>query len=137
MNLGVFGPGYGYVGAVSLAWLARDGHGLAGTSGGPLQDMELDCRDRRLNTSATCPKAGFAFGSSCLPKDLRATAYLAKPHDVDLPMRAGIPPSNRAHVNMAITRIMETGKRLVSMLGLAFEAALADLRAQYVGLTWK
>jgi GDP-mannose 6-dehydrogenase len=94
----------------------------------PFQVMDLVCRDTQLNISRAYLKPGFAFGGSCLPKDLRATLYLAKQHDVDLPMHAGILPSNRAHVDHAIAKVMETGKRRVGMIGLAFKTGTDDLR---------
>ena len=92
------------------------------------QVMDLVCRDTQLNISRAYLRPGFAFGGSCLPKDLRATLYLAKQHDVDLPMHAGILPSNRAHIDLAITKVMETGKRRVGMIGLAFKTGTDDLR---------
>jgi GDP-mannose 6-dehydrogenase len=94
----------------------------------PFQVMDLVCRDTQLNISKAYLRPGFAFGGSCLPKDLRATLYLAKQHDVDLPMHAGILPSNRAHIDLAIARVLETGKRKVGMIGLAFKTGTDDLR---------
>ena len=94
----------------------------------PFEVMELVCRDTQLNISPAYLKPGFAFGGSCLPKDLRATLYLAKQHDVDLPMHAGILASNRAHVEHAITKVLATGKRRVGMIGLAFKTGTDDLR---------
>lgn len=94
----------------------------------PFQVMDLVCRDTHLNISRAYLKPGFAFGGSCLPKDLRATLYLAKQHDIELPMHAGILPSNRAHLDLAIAKVMETGKRRVGMIGLAFKTGTDDLR---------
>jgi GDP-mannose 6-dehydrogenase len=94
----------------------------------PFQVMDLVCRDRQLNISPAYLKPGFAFGGSCLPKDLRATLYLAKIHDVELPVHAGILPSNRVHLDRAIAKVMETGKRRVGMIGLAFKTGTDDLR---------
>ena len=94
----------------------------------PFEVMDLVCRDTQLNISRAYMKPGFAFGGSCLPKDLRATMHLAKQHDVDLPMHAGILASNRAHVDHAIQKIMQTGKRRVGMIGLAFKTGTDDLR---------
>jgi GDP-mannose 6-dehydrogenase len=92
------------------------------------QVMDLVCRDTQLNISRAYLRPGFAFGGSCLPKDLRATLYLAKQRDVDLPMHAGILPSNRAHVDQAIAKVMASGKRRVGMIGLAFKTGTDDLR---------
>lgn len=94
----------------------------------PFQVMDLVCRDTQLNISRAYLKPGFAFGGSCLPKDLRATLYLAKVHDVDLPLHSGILPSNRVHVERALSKILATGKRHVGMIGLAFKAGTDDLR---------
>jgi GDP-mannose 6-dehydrogenase len=94
----------------------------------PFQVMDLVCRDTQLNISRAYLKPGFAFGGSCLPKDLRATMYLAKQHDVELPMHAHILPSNRVHTDLALSKILETGKRRVGMIGLAFKTGTDDLR---------
>ena len=94
----------------------------------PFEVMDLVCRDTQLNISRAYLKPGFAFGGSCLPKDLRATLYLAKQHDVSLPMHAGILPSNRAHVDHATAKVLATGKRRVGMIGLAFKTGTDDLR---------
>lgn len=94
----------------------------------PFQVMDLVCRDTQLNISRAYLRPGFAFGGSCLPKDLRATLYLAKQHDIELPMHAGILPSNRAHIDLAIAKVLETGKRKVGMIGLAFKTGTDDLR---------
>ncbi|HTT13500.1 MAG TPA: nucleotide sugar dehydrogenase [Burkholderiaceae bacterium] len=94
----------------------------------PYQVMDLVCRDTQLNISKAYLKPGFAFGGSCLPKDLRATLYLAKRRDIELPMHAGILPSNRVHLDAAIAKVLETGKRRVGMLGLAFKTGTDDLR---------
>jgi GDP-mannose 6-dehydrogenase len=94
----------------------------------PFEVMDLVCRDTQLNISKAYLKPGFAFGGSCLPKDLRATLYLAKQHDVELPMHAGILPSNRVQADRALAKILETGKRRVGMIGLAFKTGTDDLR---------
>ena len=90
--------------------------------------MDLVCRDTQLNISRAYMKPGFAFGGSCLPKDLRATAYLAKTRDVELPMHGAILHSNRLHIEHAIAKILATGKRRVGMIGLAFKTGTDDLR---------
>jgi GDP-mannose 6-dehydrogenase len=94
----------------------------------PFEVMGLVCKDRQLNISTVYLKPGFAFGGSCLPKDLRATNYLAKTHDVDLPMHGSIMASNRAHVDHAIAKVMTTGKRRIGMIGLSFKTGTDDLR---------
>jgi GDP-mannose 6-dehydrogenase len=94
----------------------------------PFEVMDLVCKDRQLNISPAYLKPGFAFGGSCLPKDLRATNYFARTNDVELPLHAAILPSNRAHIDHAIEKVMATGKRRVGMVGLSFKAGTDDLR---------
>lgn len=94
----------------------------------PFEVMGLVCQDRQLNISAAYLKPGFAFGGSCLPKDLRATLYMSKMRDVDLPMHAGIVQSNRVHIDHAISKILASGKRRVGMIGLSFKTGTDDLR---------
>ncbi|MBP8306042.1 MAG: UDP-glucose/GDP-mannose dehydrogenase family protein [Burkholderiaceae bacterium] len=93
-----------------------------------LEVMDLVCRDTQLNISKAYLKPGFAFGGSCLPKDLRATAYLANQSSVELPMLAGILRSNQVHLDMAVKRILARGVRKVGLIGLSFKAGTDDLR---------
>jgi GDP-mannose 6-dehydrogenase len=90
--------------------------------------MDLLCQDTQLNISKAYLKPGFAFGGSCLPKDLRATTYLAKQRDVELPMLGGIMASNQAHLQRALDKILATGKRRVGFIGLSFKTGTDDLR---------
>jgi GDP-mannose 6-dehydrogenase len=99
------------------------GLGLAGE-----EVMETICRDTKLNISATYLKPGFAFGGSCLPKDLRALNYRARQLDVDLPLLNSVLPSNEAHISRAFHRVMETGCRKLGIYGLAFKPNTDDLR---------
>ncbi|MCD6680920.1 MAG: nucleotide sugar dehydrogenase [Burkholderiaceae bacterium] len=94
----------------------------------PFEVMRLVCQDRQLNISPAYLKPGFAFGGSCLPKDLRATNYLARTHDVDLPMLGAILESNRRHLQHAIDKVLATGARRVAMVGLSFKTGTDDLR---------
>ena len=90
--------------------------------------MDLVCQDTQLNISKAYLKPGFAFGGSCLPKDLRATSYLAKMHDVEVPMLSAILASNREHLDLALDKIMVSGKRRVGFIGLSFKTGTDDLR---------
>jgi len=92
------------------------------------QVMELVCKDRQLNISPAYLKPGFAFGGSCLPKDLRATLYLAKTRDVELPMLGNVLGSNRVHVEHAVAKVLASGRRRVGMIGLSFKTGTDDLR---------
>jgi len=90
--------------------------------------MDLVCQDTQLNISKAYLKPGFAFGGSCLPKDLRATAYLAKQRDVELPMMNAILASNKAHLDLAFDKVVASGKRNVGFVGLSFKTGTDDLR---------
>lgn len=90
--------------------------------------MDLVCQDTQLNISRAYLRPGFAFGGSCLPKDLRATAYLAKIHDVEIPMLTAIMPSNRNHLDLAMQKLLVTGKRKIGFIGLSFKTGTDDLR---------
>jgi GDP-mannose 6-dehydrogenase len=94
----------------------------------PFEVMDLVCQDTQLNISRAYLKPGFAFGGSCLPKDLRATTHLARTHDVELPMHAAILPSNQAHLGLALRKILATGKRRIGFIGLSFKTGTDDLR---------
>jgi len=94
----------------------------------PFEVMGLVCQDTQLNISPAYLKPGFAFGGSCLPKDLRATSYLAKMHDVEMPMLDGILRSNRSHLELAFDKLLASGKRRVGFIGLSFKTGTDDLR---------
>ena len=90
--------------------------------------METVCRDTKLNISSVYMKPGFAFGGSCLPKDLRGLTYRARQLELDLPLLNSVLPSNEAHIARAFRRVMEMGCRKIGIYGLAFKPNTDDLR---------
>jgi GDP-mannose 6-dehydrogenase len=90
--------------------------------------MRLFCMDTKLNISATYLRPGFAFGGSCLPKDVRALTYQGKLLDVETPVLSSILASNQVQVDRALTLIRASGQRRVGLLGLSFKEGTDDLR---------
>ena len=90
--------------------------------------MDLVCRDRRLNISPAYLKPGFAFGGSCLPKDVRALVHAGKRLDVETPALQALLPSNQLHIEHAIDVVLRAGRRSVGLLGLSFKTGTDDLR---------
>ena len=90
--------------------------------------MDIFCQDRKLNISPAYLKPGFAFGGSCLPKDLRALSYQAKMHDLELPILTSILPSNELQIARGLQLIKEKGHNRIGVLGFSFKAGTDDLR---------
>src|SRR5580692_10503249 len=90
--------------------------------------VEIFTADTKLNISPTYLRPGFAFGGSCLPKDVRALSYRAKELDLNLPLFQAIMPSNDEHLERAVDMVLASGKRKIALLGLSFKAATDDLR---------
>jgi GDP-mannose 6-dehydrogenase len=90
--------------------------------------MKMFISDNKLNISAAYLMPGFAFGGSCLPKDLRALTYRAKQLDLDLPLMRAVLPSNQAHLDRAVEAVLATRSKKIGVLGLSFKPGTDDLR---------
>src|SRR6202041_2693231 len=90
--------------------------------------MATLCQDVKLNSSAAYLKPGFAFGGSCLPKDLRALVYRAAHLDLSLPLLESALPSNHQHLQRAIDAVLDLPAQRIGLIGLAFKENTDDLR---------
>ena len=92
------------------------------------QVMDLFCKDTQLNISPYYFKPGFAYGGSCLPKDLRGLNFLAESNQVEAPILGSIENSNNLHIHRVLERVQQIGVRSVGIVGLTFKAGTDDLR---------
>jgi len=90
--------------------------------------MDIFCYDRKLNISPAYLRPGFAFGGSCLPKDLRALSYQARMQDLELPILSSVLPSNGLQIARGLKMVMECGDGRIGILGFSFKAGTDDLR---------
>jgi GDP-mannose 6-dehydrogenase len=90
--------------------------------------MNIFCRDTKLNISKSYLMPGFAFGGSCLPKDLRALNYRARQANIETPLLNSILPSNRAYLEHCIDRVLATGRKHIGIFGMSFKSGTDDLR---------
>lgn len=90
--------------------------------------MDIFCQDTKLNLSPYYMKPGFAFGGSCLPKDVRALTYKGRSLDLDLPVLNSIMPSNQYQVRKGVDMVTAYGKKKIGVLGFAFKAGTDDMR---------
>jgi GDP-mannose 6-dehydrogenase len=90
--------------------------------------MRIFCQDTQLNISAAYMRPGFAFGGSCLPKEVKGFITLARDHDVQIPAMAGLLDSNEAHIRRAYDLIAAEGRKRVALFGLAFKPGTDDMR---------
>jgi GDP-mannose 6-dehydrogenase len=110
--------------------------GFANEIGTLCKEMRVDTQavtdiflnDTRLNISTAYLRPGFAFGGSCLPKDLRALTYRSKELDLHLPLLEALMPSNTAHIERTVEAILRRNKRKIGILGLSFKSGTDDLR---------
>lgn len=98
-------------------------HGIDGQ-----EVMQIFAQDYQLNVSPTYLRPGFAFGGSCLPKDVRALAHRAKERDVESPLLSALLTSNQQHVQRAVSMVERTGRKRVAVLGLSFKSGTDDVR---------
>jgi GDP-mannose 6-dehydrogenase len=92
------------------------------------QVMDIFVADEKLNISSRYLKPGFAYGGSCLGKDLRAVLHAARNLDIALPVLAAVPSSNSGHIERLVHRILDLGERDIAVIGLSFKPGTDDLR---------
>jgi GDP-mannose 6-dehydrogenase len=114
--------------ALKVCFANEMGDACAALGADAQEVMRIFRLDRKLNVSEAYLRPGFAFGGSCLPKDLRALVHAATRADTALPLLSAILPSNEAQIRRAADAVLATGSRRVGVVGLAFKAGTDDLR---------
>ena len=114
--------------ALKVAFANEIGDTCAALGVDGVEVMRIACLDKKLNISEAYLRPGFAFGGSCLPKDVKALIYAAHHRDVHVPLLDSILPSNQAQIQHGITQVLNTGKKRVGVVGLSFKANTDDLR---------
>ena len=114
--------------AVKICFANEAGALLGGMGVDPRKAVEIFAMDTTLNISDAYLRPGFAFGGSCLPKDLRAFLAAAKWKDIDIPMLSNVLDSNRKQIDRAFDMIVGHGLRRVAFFGLAFKSGTDDMR---------
>ena len=90
--------------------------------------LDLAWKDTKLNISPAYLRPGYAFGGSCLPKDVRALVYAAKDNDVEIPLLGNLIRSNEQHIDRAVRLVLDEQERDIALLGLSFKPGTDDLR---------
>jgi GDP-mannose 6-dehydrogenase len=114
--------------AVKITFANEIGHVCKSLGIDSREVMEMFCSDRQLNISTAYFRPGFAFGGSCLPKDVRALLYEARHKDLHLPLLEGLLPSNQEQVERVLRLIERYSPELIGLVGLSFKPGTDDLR---------
>ena len=114
--------------ALKVSFANEIGDVCAALGGDAQEVMRVFLMDRKLNVSEAYLRPGFAFGGSCLPKDVRALVHAAHAADLSLPLLSSILPANEAQVRRGVEAVLETRRRRVGVVGLAFKPGTDDLR---------